>query len=46
MLDEYWYKGDTPYSYDYKLWSEWLYKNNHNMPLGEAIESAYIMWKL
>ena len=46
MLDEYWDKKYTPYSDYYDFQPDWLYQYFNELPLGKAIESAYIMWKL
>ena len=46
MLYDYCYEKDTPYSYNYDFWPDWLYQYFNEMPLGEAIESAYLTWKL
>ena len=45
MLDEKWEKIDTPYSDDFGFWPEWMFLYFNKMPLGESIESAYLMWK-
>ena len=43
-IDKYWYKGDTHYSVRFDLWPEWLFKYYDELPLGESIESADLMW--
>ena len=45
MLYEYWVERYTPYSDYFEFWTEWLFKYFNEMPLVEAIESAYLMWK-
>ena len=45
MLDDYWDEKDTTYSYYYAFWPDWLYQYFNDLPLGEAIESAYLTWK-
>ena len=44
-LYKYWEEEDTTYSGDFDFWPEWLFQYYNEMPLGEAIESAYPMWK-
>ena len=44
MLYEYWNGKYTPCSDDYDFWPDWLYTYFNELPLGEAIESDYIMW--
>ena len=46
MLDEYWYKGYTPYSGNFYFWHGWFFQYYNELPLGETIESDYLMWKL
>ena len=40
-----WEEIDTPYSYDFYLWLEWLFRYYNELPLDEDIESTYLMWK-
>ena len=44
MLDKYWEGIDTPYSYDFDFWTEWLFQYFNELPLSEGIESAYLNW--
>ena len=44
MFDKYWYERNTPYSDDFEFWHQWLFQYFNEMPLGEAIESADLMW--
>ena len=46
MLDDYWDEKDTHYSDYYDFQPDWLYQNFNEMPLVEAIKSAYLKWKL
>ena len=43
MLNGYWYKRDKTYSGDFDLWPGWLIKHFNEIPIGEAIGSAYLM---
>ena len=45
MLDEQWEEINTPYSDEFGFWPEWMFLYFNKMPLGESIESAYLMWK-
>ena len=45
MLYEYWEERDTPYQDDFDSWHNQFFKYLNEIPLCEAIESAYIMWK-
>ena len=45
MLDEYWDEICTPHSGDFYFWSDWLFQYYYELPLGEAIESSYLMCK-
>ena len=45
MIDEYWDEGDTPYSDHFEFWPHWLLQYYHQLPLGESIESGYLMGK-
>ena len=45
ILDEYWDGVDTPYSFCFDLWTEWLFQYYNELTLCEAIESYYLMWK-
>ena len=44
MLDKYWGKGDTFYSDCFDIYPEWLFQYYNELPLGESIGSAYLMW--
>ena len=44
-LYEYRYEEDIPYSDDFGFWPEWLFKYYSDIPLGKAIESAYLTWE-
>ena len=44
MLDDYWDEKYTPYSDDDYFWHDWLYQYFNELPIGEAIESAYITY--
>ena len=44
-LDEYSDVEDTPYSDDFGFWTEWLVQYLNKLPLGEATEIYYCMWK-
>ena len=46
MLDEYWDEGDTHYSDDFDSLPEQLFQYYNELTLAEAIESAYLMWKV
>ena len=43
-LGKYWEEEDTTYSDDFDFWPEWLFRYYHGLTLGQAIESAYLMW--
>ena len=45
MLDEYWDEGNIPYSVGFVLCTEWLFQYYNELPLCEANESAYLIWK-
>ena len=45
MLDKYWKEIDTPEPDGFYFSPEWLFQYFNEMPLGEAIESDYPMWK-
>ena len=44
MLDAYWDEEDKTYSGGFYFWSDWLFQYYNEIPLGEAIKSAYLMW--
>ena len=44
-LDEYWVEGHTSLSDDFNFWTECLFQYYNELPLDEAIESDYIVWK-
>ena len=44
MLDDYWDEKYTPYSDDDCFWPDWLYQYVNELPIGEAIKSAYITY--
>ena len=45
MLDGYWDEKNTPCSDIFDFWPDCLYQYFNELPLGEAIESDYLMWK-
>ena len=45
MLYEYWDELDTPYSGGFYFCPERLFQYYNGLPLGENIESAYLIWK-
>ena len=45
MSYECWDEIDTPYVDDFEFYPEWLFQYFNELPLGEDIESAYLMWK-
>ena len=45
MLYEQWEEIDTPYSDGFGFWPEWMFLYFNEIPLGEPIESAYLVWK-
>ena len=46
MLHEYWWEGDTTYSHDFELWSEWLFQYYKELLLGKDIEISDLLCKL
>ena len=45
ILYDYLDEKDTPYSDDSYLWPDCFYQYFNELPLGESIESSYLMWK-
>ena len=45
-MDEYWNRVDKPYSGGFDFYPQWLFQYYNELPLGEAIESAYLTWEL
>ena len=45
VLDDSWDGKDASYSDDYCFWPDWLHQYFNELPLGESIESAYLVWK-
>ena len=45
MLDEYWDEGDTSYPGGFDFCPDWLFQYYNEVPLGEAIERDYFIWK-
>ena len=45
MLDEYSEERDTPHLDDFEFCPECFFQYLNELPLGEAIESDYFMWK-
>ena len=43
MSYECWDEIDTPYVDDFEFYPEWLFQYFNELPLGEDIESAYLM---